>query len=119
MNKELQDTVAVMAPKAQVYDAIVADDELVPFRDTASMLRKMHGLRVTEPELRKKCLAEKWIYKNKEGEYKIYKATAIDGGFMEYKELKCNDGRYRPCKHFTPKGIRQLIEWFKPKTNLF
>ena len=118
-NKELQETVAIMTPKAQVYDAIVADDKLVSFRDTATMLRDVHGIKVTERYLERLCLKHKWTYINKDGEYKIYKLIGFDGGFMKYKNCRWNNGHYGPCKHFTPKGIQQLIEWLKPESSLF
>ena len=110
-NKELQETVAIMAPKAQVYDEICDTKNLIEFREGCGILRTTYGVRKTENEIRDFLVEIKWLCKEPKTQttfrYRVSE-PARDKKLMASKTEPGYDGKSKVLNCFTPKGLIEL-----------
>ena len=115
----LKNKVAALLPKATAYDAVMETFDSVSYRDFCNKIRDTFG--VNENEVRNYLIEQRLVYKvndfNGKTRCKPYKET-IDRGLMIVKDTPCNDGKVRPCNHFTYKGQQMLIDHFAPTVEL-
>ena len=108
---ELKGQVAVMTPKARIYDKIIDTENLIPWRVACKLIRWATGTMIKENKLREYLLNIGWIYQKSYAKYEPYTST-IDNGYMTIRMEACKDGVLRECNCFTMRGIRQIIEKF-------
>ena len=121
-NKELQETVAIMAPKALVYDEICDTKNLIEFREGCGILRTTYGVRKTEKEIRDFLVEIKWLCKEPKTQttfrYRVSE-PARDKKLMASKTEPGYDDKSKVLNCFTPKGLielaRMLIDREKKK----
>lgn len=108
--KRLLAQVAILKPKAEIFDRIARADGSLCIMDTAKVLQ------VRPKELFAHLRSNRWIYRRAGGKYDIAYQDKIQGGLLEHKVATITqpDGSEKVKEQVlvTPKGLAKLAKAF-------